>query len=228
MRRRDMLVATAGALAATILAGGVALAEQPADAEVIQGCYQKNRGSLRVIDPAIDSCQLASEVPISWNATGPTGPQGIQGPPGPRGEKGETGAAGATGATGGKGDTGAPGPPGAPGTPGAKGDKGDAGAIGPQGPAGTAGISGYEVITEASDTSLDAFQGFTRQAVCPAGKNALGGGFYVNDVSVAASFPGTVSHLGSAVGPPDRWWVQGAAGPLGGTVYAFVVCANVS
>ena len=83
------------------------------------------------------------------------------------------------------------------------------------------------MVTEAGDTGLGPFEGFTRQAVCPPGKHVLGGGFYVSDVSVSGSFPGTVSHLGAAVGPPNRWWVQGAASPLGGTVYAFAVCANV-
>lgn len=60
------------ALAAT-LAGGVAWATIPAANGVINGCYQRERGSLRVIDAAGEQCQLAGEVPISWNATGPEG-----------------------------------------------------------------------------------------------------------------------------------------------------------
>lgn len=148
MRRRTLLAAAAGALVTAALVGGVAWAKEPADAEVIYGCYQKNRGSLRVIDPASQQCQLASEVPISWNAIGP---KGAQGPPGPKGEKGDNGATGPAGPQGDKGQKGDKGDPGdkgdvgAMGPTGPKGDKGETGAQGPagdQGPQGVAGLPG--------------------------------------------------------------------------------------
>src|SRR3954452_23467193 len=87
----------------------------PNSTGVINGCYQKNVGNLRVIDPSAgDSCR-PSEIGISWSQTGPQGPQGIPGPqgpqglPGPKGDTGATGATGPAGSTGPKGDTGAPG-----------------------------------------------------------------------------------------------------------------------
>ena len=66
---------------------GIASAVQasiPDSGGVIHGCYQKNGGTLRVIDSSADSCR-SSEVSLNWNQTGP---------------KGATGARGATGATG--------------------------------------------------------------------------------------------------------------------------------
>ena len=104
--------------------GGAALAAIPDSSGVINGCYQKNVGNLRVIDSSAgDSCR-PSEIAISWSQTGPQGPQGPKGdtgatgpigPAGPPGPKGDTGATGATGATGPAGPAGPPGPKGDPG-----------------------------------------------------------------------------------------------------------------
>src|SRR3954454_14664 len=126
-----------GVVAGAFLAGGaVALAAIPDSSGVIHGCYQKNVGNLRVIDPdAGDKCR-PPEITISWNQTGPVGPVGPQGP------KGDTGA---TGPQGPKGDAGAPGPQGLKGDTGAtgpQGPKGDTGATGPQGPKGDTGATG--------------------------------------------------------------------------------------
>jgi len=86
--------------------GGVALAAIPDSSGVINGCYQKNVGNLRVIDPSAgDSCR-PSEIGISWSQTGPQGPPG---PQGPKGDTGATGPAGPAGPAGPKGDTGATG-----------------------------------------------------------------------------------------------------------------------
>src|SRR3954451_15766098 len=74
---------------AALAAGAVAVAAIPDSAGVIHGCYQKNVGNLRVLDPAAgDSCR-PSEVEISWSRTGPQGLQGIQGIQGPKGDKGD-------------------------------------------------------------------------------------------------------------------------------------------
>jgi hypothetical protein len=128
--------------------GGAALAAIPDSSGVINGCYQKNVGNLRVIDSAAgDSCR-PSEIAISWSQTGPQGPQGPTGPQGPKGDTGATGAtgpAGPAGPTGPKGDTGATGatgPAGPAGPPGPKGDTGATGATGPAGPAGPPGPKG--------------------------------------------------------------------------------------
>src|SRR5580765_5031657 len=91
----------------------------PDSSGVIHGCYQKNVGNLRVIDPSAgDSCR-PSEIAISWSQTGPQGPTGATGPTGPKGDTGATGPQGppgATGATGPAGPTGPPGPNNAAGT----------------------------------------------------------------------------------------------------------------
>src|ERR1700735_661728 len=98
-----------GAVVGSVLVGGVAFAAIPDSNGVINGCYQKNVGNLRVIDPSAgDSCR-PSEVPISWSQIGPQGPQGQ------KGDTGDTGPAGPAGPAGPKGDTGATGPQGVPG-----------------------------------------------------------------------------------------------------------------
>ena len=106
---------------------------------VINGCYQKNVGNLRVIDPSAgDSCR-PSEIAISWSQTGPQGPPGATGPAGPVGPAGPKGDTGATGATGPAGPVGPAGPKGDTGATGPQGPPGATGATGPAGPAGPAG-----------------------------------------------------------------------------------------
>jgi hypothetical protein len=91
---------------------------------VINGCYQKNVGNLRVIDAGAGQSCRPSEIAISWSKTGPQGPQGPAGPQGPKGDTGATGPAG---------------PQGPAGPPGPKGDTGATGATGPTGPQGPPG-----------------------------------------------------------------------------------------
>lgn len=124
-----------GAVLGVVLAGGAAYAAIPDSNGVINGCYQKKVGNLRVIDSSAGQSCRHSEVPISWSQTGP------QGPPGPQGPKGDTGATGATGPQGPKGDTGA------------------TGATGPQGPQGPAGPTG------ATGASPDVYSGVVRVTV---------------------------------------------------------------
>ena len=98
-----------GAVVGSIVAGGAAFAAIPDSSGVINGCYQKNVGNLRVIDPSAgDSCR-PSEIGISWSQTGPQGPPGPQGVQGPKGDTGATGATGATGPAGPAGPKGDPG-----------------------------------------------------------------------------------------------------------------------
>ena len=138
-----------GAVVGAVLAGGAAatIAAIPGADGVINGCYQKNVGNLRVIDPSGgDSCR-PPEIAIKWSQTGPQGPKGDtgatgpQGPVGPQGPKGDTGATGATGPQGPKGDTGATGATGPQGPKGDTGATGPAGPVGPQGPAGDPGLA---------------------------------------------------------------------------------------
>lgn len=76
-------VAAAAATATLVVAGGIAVASGmiPGSDGVIHGCYDKQNGNLRVIDPSSDQCRN-SELGIQWNSQGPAGAQGPQGPAG--------------------------------------------------------------------------------------------------------------------------------------------------
>jgi len=88
LRRRDVIAALLGGAIAIMLAGGVAWAAIPGDGGVIQGCYTKIGGILRVIDTAKGEHCLGIELPISWNQKGPPGKDGADGAPGPQGPSG--------------------------------------------------------------------------------------------------------------------------------------------
>ena len=118
-RARGASVIAASAL---IAVAGIASATIPSN-NVIDACYTKSGGNLRVIDGTVTKCGK-SETALAWNV------QGI---------KGDTGATGATGATGPQGPAGPQGEPGAQGATGPQGPAGDTGATGPVGPAGAAG-----------------------------------------------------------------------------------------
>ena len=87
LRRRGMRMLFAGT---AILAGatGVALATIPGSDGIINGCYEKRTGILRVIDPEAGKKCLSLETPISWNQ------KGLKGDPGAPGARGERGPAG--------------------------------------------------------------------------------------------------------------------------------------
>jgi len=90
MGTSDLVGAGVGILIAAGLAGGIAWAAVPGAGAVIDGCYQKNEGNLRVIDTATDSCR-PSELPISWNAQSVGGARGAPGEPGAPGRDGDDG-----------------------------------------------------------------------------------------------------------------------------------------
>lgn len=54
----------------------------PSYGQVINGCYQKNNGQLRILTNPGDACR-PSEVAIQWNQKGDKGEQGSKGDPGP-------------------------------------------------------------------------------------------------------------------------------------------------
>jgi hypothetical protein len=93
--------------AAGLVAGGIAYAAIPGSGGAINGCYSNKDGTLRVIDPASQSCDAKKETAISWSQTGP---QGIAGPAGPQGPIGAIGAAGPAGVQGPEGPQGPVGP----------------------------------------------------------------------------------------------------------------------
>lgn len=81
-----------GALVVAVAVAASAWAAIPSG-NVIDACYNKSAGDLRVVDPAEDQCRT-SELSLAWNVQGPqgetgeTGPQGLQGPQGPAGASG--------------------------------------------------------------------------------------------------------------------------------------------
>jgi len=62
-------------LAVVVLAATGAYAAIPDSTGVINGCYQKNEGILRVVDTSSQACR-DSEIPISWSQNGKDGRAG--------------------------------------------------------------------------------------------------------------------------------------------------------
>jgi hypothetical protein len=78
----------AGALAVAALFAtvGIATATIPNDG-VINACYSRSGGSLRVIDASVTKCGK-SETSLAWNVQGVKGDTGAEGPAGPAGPSG--------------------------------------------------------------------------------------------------------------------------------------------
>lgn len=85
-RRLLMLI---GACAVFVAAAGLAGAAIPGSTGVVNGCYEKRTGLLRVIDAEAGKRCLSIETPIAWNQQGLPGERGAEGPPGPKGDAGE-------------------------------------------------------------------------------------------------------------------------------------------
>jgi hypothetical protein len=82
--------ATVMAFVAMVLAaGGFAFAAIPDSKGVIHGCYQKKKGTLRVVSSE-SKCKKKREKAISWNQKGATGGPGIQGAQGVAGKNAAT------------------------------------------------------------------------------------------------------------------------------------------
>ena len=119
-----------------------------------------------------------------------------------------------------KGVPGAQGPKGDPGAQGPKGDKGDAGQPGAPGLPGASGISGWQrLLAGAVAVAAGGTNGST--ANCPAGKKVLGGGYYIYDATMIASYSGPISDSAWHVDVKNIDNKQG-------DVQAVAICANVS
>jgi type VI protein secretion system component Hcp len=93
MNARNKLTLVAAGVVAALVAGSVAFASIPGSGGVINGCYEKGSGKLRVTDTETNKPKpcTADETALSWNQQGPqgeTGPQGVPGPAGPQGPAG--------------------------------------------------------------------------------------------------------------------------------------------
>jgi hypothetical protein len=104
--RRAAVIAIAGLM----VTAGIVSATIPSN-NVIDACYSKSGGALRVIDGTVTKC-AKNETGLAWNVQGPKGDQGEVGPQGPAGPQGPQGPAGPEGPTGPKGDKGDQGPAG--------------------------------------------------------------------------------------------------------------------
>jgi hypothetical protein len=98
------------ALTGLLVTAGVALATIPSG-NVIDACYSRSGGSLRVIDATVTKC-AKTETSLAWNVQGPKGDKGDVGAPGPVGPSGPAGPVGPAGPAGVKGDPGDQGPAG--------------------------------------------------------------------------------------------------------------------
>lgn len=90
MRKRDLVAVALGAVAATALAGGVALATIPSPDGTIHACYTKSGSNITVIDASVKQCSR-KQTALTWNVQGPAGAQGIPGSRGAKGDKGDPG-----------------------------------------------------------------------------------------------------------------------------------------
>jgi hypothetical protein len=166
-----------GLVIGAALAGGVgyAAATVIGGAGVIQGCYKKENGQLRVVGSASEC--LASESPINWNVQGVNGDKGDTGPQGPKGDTGDRGPQGFAGPQGPQGAKGDIGPSGPVGSQGPQGPSGPPGPAGPQGPAGATQVPGVYYTPSSLNETIPSLQTRTIQAPCPAGKRVTGGGY---------------------------------------------------
>jgi hypothetical protein len=136
------------------------------------------------------------------------------------GPKGETGEAGPPGPVGPPGPEGPEGPQGLTGPQGPKGDPGANGLPGPQGPSGTNGVSGWQRVSvewamPAVGASIGAY------AECPAGKKALGGGWFgpsSNEVTFARDEPSDTAY---------NVILRNVSSPLPNYIRVTVICATV-
>jgi hypothetical protein len=153
----------AASLALVLAAGGGAYAAAssvPGPDGMIDGCYGKKTGQLRVV-PARAACHKG-ERSIAWNQ---------------KGNPGSTGAPGASGVTGAAGSQGSPGAVGPQGSPGAQ------GATGPQGPPGPGATSVVRTVPlDGTAYTVKTIDGVAIQARCHAGVPG-------DDVTIMATTP---------------------------------------
>lgn len=87
-----------GALALIVALTGVGIAAIPGSDGVVNACYSKKSGAVRLVK-AGKKCDKGEKA-TSWSQQGPAGPQGSQGPQGPVGVAGTNGANGIDGSAG--------------------------------------------------------------------------------------------------------------------------------
>jgi len=74
IRRRSVSIGAAGAVLLAV-AGGIGYAAIPTNG-LINGCYAKTNGGLRVIDPSAGQACTQKETALQWSQAGPKGDRG--------------------------------------------------------------------------------------------------------------------------------------------------------
>ena len=184
------------------LMGATLVSAHGGNTALIHACVNNTSGELKIVG-ANSNCPNNYR-PLDWNIQGPAGQQGPMGPAGPVGPVGPVGPIGPMGPVG------------------PQGLQGEQGLQGIQGPAG---ISGLEVVS--ADSGFRTAAAIDMTAVCPAGKQVIGGGFSTRSASgnlnVRASAPITSNRWGVSVftadypTPLEEW-----------AVTAFAICAYVA
>jgi hypothetical protein len=227
-KRARLAAATVLVLALGI--GGAAYATIPSN-NVIDACYGRNTGALRVIDGTTSNC-AKSETALAWNVQGPKGDKGdtgLQGPEGEQGLQGVPGPRGEQGAQGPEGPQGIPGPQGEQGPPGPQGEQGPQGVPGPQGPAGAVDMGVVPL-----NFSIPPGQGLVTVS-CPDGWEATGGGYRISGFPVDYQRPwisgtGPVETTADPFSHPKAWFLDvfngGASASITGRLW--VVCIKVA
>jgi hypothetical protein len=192
VQKRLALSALGVTLAGAVVAG-IGWAAIPGADGVINGCYEKRTGILRVIDKEAGKSCLSFETPITWNQKGPAGAQGPAGAPGPAGPKGDQGLAGPEGPNG---------EPGAQGPAGEDGAVGPEGTAGPAGPAGAPGSPGLQGPAGAKGDPGDA--GLTWRGAWNAQLNYLAGDMVAYEGSSWVAIPASAGGTTAGYAPPDN------------------------
>jgi Collagen triple helix repeat (20 copies) len=191
--RRPVIV---GTVVIGLGAASTAWAMIPDQNGVIQGCYSKVGGIVRVIDADKGAkCSRKLEKPIAWNQKGPAGPAGPKGDTGPEGPQGLKGDAGPQGEAGPQGDTGADGPQGEVGPPGPQGPRGE------RGPSDAYyawnGLNGQRITSQVPSSVYGVKY---IDVVLPPGYYVVSGAMRASGSAVATSIDCTVYHRDSAAG----------------------------
>ncbi len=109
LARRPSPGTVLGALALIVALGGASIAAIPGRDGVMNACYSKKTGAVRLVDKAKKQKCRKGERATSWNQKGEPGNPGPPGPKGDTGEKGEKGDPGTAGTNGADGIDGSPG-----------------------------------------------------------------------------------------------------------------------
>ena len=230
-RRGVRLPLVVGVIGILALSAGMVYAAIPnSGTGVINGCFEKYTGLLRVIDVEAGKSCTRWETPISWSQVGPRGATGAQGPAGADGLRGADGAIGPQGPAGNDGATGAQGQAGAAGADGTDGADGTSVLSGPEAPEDAIGMPGdfYLDTTESVLYGPKTDEGW-EVGVLLVGPQGQAGATGATGATGSVGATGATGLQGPA-GATGATGPQGPAGPAGSGVsgWEVVIAGNAS